>query len=121
MLDVLGLISSSTGMDAPYFAQMSDSQKKTDITPIQNSLDRVSTLRGVNFKWKDKKISPSLQMGLIAQETEKVFPELIGTNPEGFKTMNYMGLTGALVEAIKELKVQNEALRQRIEKLEKNK
>ena len=48
-------------------------------------------------------------MGLVAQDVEKVFPELV-RGEEGNKSLNYMGLTGALIEAIKELSAKVEAL-----------
>ena len=55
-------------------------------------------------------------MGVIAQEVEQVFPELIsGSFP---KSVNYNGLIGLLIESVKELKSENEELRKRLDKLE---
>jgi hypothetical protein len=52
-----------------------------------------------------------LQTGLIAQEVEKIFPELVKTDEEGFKSVNYIGLVPHLIEAIKELKLENQELK----------
>ncbi len=115
----------SNGVVSALNVAPSDSRKKTDIATIPNALDKVSALRGVNFKWKEEKPLAGQQMGLIAQEVETVFPELVTDDPTGYKALNYTGLSGALVEAIKELKLKNEALeketqllKERIEKLE---
>ena len=77
----------------------SDIAFKKDIEPLTNVLNRVKQLFGVNFRYKDNN---EKSMGLLAQDVEKVFPELI-KGEEGEKSLNYMGLTGAIVEAIKEL------------------
>ena len=58
-------------------------------------------------------------MGVIAQEVEQVFPELI--SGEFPKSVNYNGLIGVLIESVKELKAQNEEMRAEIEKLKKSK
>ena len=55
--------------------------------------------------------------GVIAQEVERVFPELVAIK-DGFRHVNYTALIGVLVEAVKELKADNDSLRARIEKLE---
>ena len=77
----------------------SDIAFKKDIEPLTNVLSKVTQLLGVNFRYKDNN---QKSMGLLAQDVEKVFPELI-RGEEGEKSLNYMGLTGAIVEAIKEL------------------
>jgi hypothetical protein len=63
----------------------------------------VRKLQGVNYFWKDKSQGEKQQIGFIAQDMEKVFPELVNTNESGFKSVNYVQLTAVLVEAIKEL------------------
>ena len=58
-------------------------------------------------------------IGMIAQEVEKVYPELIRSwGSKGYKNLDYQGMAGVLVEAVKELKTENEALVKRVEKLE---
>ena len=91
----------STGtLSATVFNSLSDIEYKTNIETIQNSLDIVNELRGVTFNWKENN-RPSV--GVIAQEVEKVIPELV-TEHNNKKSVNYDGLIGILIEAIKELK-----------------
>ena len=84
----------------------SDVSYKKDIKPLANVLSKVTQLLGVNFTYKKNN---EKSMGLIAQDVEKVFPELV-KGQEGEKSLNYMGLTGALIEAIKELEAKVAAL-----------
>ena len=86
----------------------SDIRLKTDISPIQGSLTRIQALNDVNCHWK-KHPETSLQTGFIAQEVQKIFPELVETDQEGFLSVNYTGLIPHLLEAIKELQEKNEA------------
>jgi hypothetical protein len=90
----------STGiLNATNFNSLSDRNKKTDIQIISNSLNIVENLNGITFKWIENGL-PSA--GLIAQDVEKYLPQLI-SNGENGKTLNYDGVIGVLVEAIKEL------------------
>ena len=59
-------------------------------------------INGVNYRWKDKEKGEELKMGLIAQNIEKVYPELVKTGKDGFKAVEYANLVAALIEAIKE-------------------
>ena len=85
----------------------SDIALKENINVIDNALDKVSQLKGVSFDWKRKDRGSSV--GLIAQDVEKVLPELVkettalGGN-DSHKNLNYNGIIGLLVESIKELK-----------------
>jgi hypothetical protein len=90
----------------------SDVRLKKAITPINNALERVTQLRGVNYKWIDETKGEELQMGVIAQEVEAIFPEVVSTDDEGYKSVAYNKLVSVLIEAIKELKAENEALKQ---------
>jgi len=91
-INVVGVIT------ATDFNSASDLILKTNIQPISNPIDKILQINGVTFNWRENN-KPSV--GIIAQEIEKVFPELVnGENP---KTVNYNGLIGLLIEAIKEL------------------
>ena len=96
------------------FNSTSDIKLKTNIHQIDDSLAKVIQIRGVTFNWKDTNRSSA---GVIAQEVEKVLPELV--NGEETKTVNYNGVIGALVEAVKELKVENDVLRERLDEVYK--
>ena len=89
----------------------SDIALKENINPITNALDKVLQLGGYSFDWKNKKRGSST--GLIAQEVEKVLPDLV-KDSKGLtnrKTLNYNGIIGLLVESIKELKREVESLK----------
>jgi hypothetical protein len=99
----------------------SDERLKENIVPIEGALEKVSNLRGVTFDWKRAGSSAGeapkgRQIGLIAQEVEKVLPEVVASN--GHKAVEYGNIVAVLVEAEKELKSQNEELKARIEALE---
>ena len=70
--------------------------------PINNVLQKINEVRGVYFNWKDENRSQNKQIGFIAQEIEKVFPELVNTDSKGFKSVAYANMSAVLLEAIKE-------------------
>jgi len=92
----------------------SDKRWKNDIKPLQNTLDKVTKLQGVSYKW-NKETRPAnddrMHIGFIAQEVEKVLPEMVSTDEKGYKAVSYDEMTAVLVEAVKELKAQNDALK----------
>jgi hypothetical protein len=102
----------------------SDVRLKTNLTPLTNVLEKLNYVRGVSFEWNEtyKSIGGSSvgrELGVIAQEVETVFPEVVTQLDNGYKTVDYSKLTAVLIEAVKELKAENDALKQRIERLEK--
>ena len=85
---------------------LSDINFKENVNTVDGALDKVSELRGVSFNWKE---SGEPSYGVIAQELENVLPELVhGDDP---KRVNYNGIIGVLIEAIKELKAEVEELK----------
>jgi len=83
----------------------SDINLKKNITPIKNSLDKILQLSGYEFDFIDKKYYGYLkqhQIGLIAQEVQKVIPEIVGKTSDGTLGVSYQHLTAVLIEAIKE-------------------
>ena len=90
----------STGtLSSTVFNSLSDENKKTNIKLIDNALEITENLNGVTFEWKDNGL-PSA--GLIAQDVEKYLPQLILNTQDG-KSLNYDGVIGVLVEAVKNL------------------
>ncbi len=91
----------------------SDIRYKKNINSIQNALKKVTNLRGVLFNWKTEKyqkqnFKTKRDLGLIAQEVEKEFPQLVHTDKKGYKSIAYSKLTAVLVQAVKELKQQQD-------------
>ncbi|WP_409478176.1 tail fiber domain-containing protein [Pseudobdellovibrio sp. HCB154] len=87
---------------AGTLTQSSDIRLKKDILPLQSSLDKILSLNGVSYYWKDEKV-PGRQVGLIAQEVEKVFPEIIKKDEKGFLSVGYQNLVAPLIESVKEI------------------
>lgn len=101
----------------------SDLRYKKNIVPMENSLSNILKINGVHYYWKqeefpEKHFSDKNQIGFIAQEIEKIFPEMVITDEKGFKSVDYARLTPVLVEAIKELNLRNEKLESKNQKLE---
>lgn len=90
------------------FNATSDRNAKMNITKIDDALGILSALNGVRFDWKQTGTSSA---GLIAQDVETVMPELVTTREDESKTMNYNGIVGVLVQAIKELQAEIELLK----------
>ncbi|HWV31040.1 MAG TPA: tail fiber domain-containing protein [Dyadobacter sp.] len=90
--------------------QSSDRRLKRDFAPLASSLEKFSHLKGYHYYWKDKDRDQSLQTGLVAQDVEAQFPELVKTDDKGFKSLNYTGLIPHLIESVKELAKQNAKL-----------
>ena len=91
----------------------SDVNLKTNIKTIEDPLKKVLQIRGVTFDWKENYKSSA---GVIAQEVEKSFPELV--NGENTKSVNYNGLIGLLIETVKNQQAQIDDLNNRLSKLE---
>ena len=92
----------------------SDIRFKHNVKTITNAVDTVNNLRGVMFH-KDNRNST----GVIAQEVEAVFPEVVHTNPEGLKSVAYGNIVGLLIEAVKEQQIQITSLKEEINNLKK--
>jgi hypothetical protein len=103
---------------AGRYLTSSDARLKSDIKPIESALDKLSAIRGVTFYWKDPKRSRAEQVGVLAQDVEKVFPQSVVTDERtGYKSVDNASLVSPLIEAVKELKAQNESEQQEIVQL----
>ena len=89
----------------------SDENLKKDITIVSDAISKVEALKGVTFKWKKNDADSA---GVIAQDVEKVLPEVVRSvnDPDGntYKAVNYAGLTSILIEAVKDLSARVKAL-----------
>jgi len=98
----------------------SDERLKKDIEVISNSLKKINQLTGVSFKWKDESMGNGVNLGLIAQNVEEVFPELVVTDEvSDLKSVQYSNLVAPLIEAVKELTEEIENLENRVSEVEK--
>ena len=108
----------------------SDLRYKRNVTEIDNALDGLMSFDGVYYDWKldefpDMGFSERKQIGVIAQEVENTFPELVMTDNEGYKSVDYTKFTPILIEALQEqqemieaLQKENVEMRMRLDKLE---
>ncbi len=85
------------------WACASDERLKNNIATLDNSLEKIINLRGVSYDMKDEPGPAGERIGVIAQEVEKQFPQLVSTGPNGMKSVQYDGLVAPLIEAVKEL------------------
>ncbi|HHD92510.1 MAG TPA: tail fiber domain-containing protein, partial [Candidatus Portnoybacteria bacterium] len=112
-------INNAGTVTANAFIYSSDKRLKKDIKNIPNALERILSLRGVSFKWRKNN---EQSLGLIAQEVEKVFPELVVTNQtDGMKAVKYGNLVAPLIEAVKEQQKQIDLFKKEIEQLKSSK
>ncbi|MBM3208778.1 hypothetical protein FJZ40_00590 [Candidatus Shapirobacteria bacterium] len=86
---------------------LSDIRFKENVTPIDRALAKILMLDGISFNWK---ASGNAGLGLSAQDVAKVFPELVSTDEQGVLSLNYGGLTGPIISAIKEQEMKLDAL-----------
>ncbi len=121
--------------------QTSDATLKENINTIQNATDKLNSLRGVSYNFKTKttlnkagrissdtirqgysgKESSDIHLGLLAQEVEKVFPDLVKVSEDGYKAVSYIELIPVLIEALKEQTKRLETLEIKVKKLENSK
>ena len=93
---------------------VSDITLKTGVQPIANPLQRLTALNGISFRWKDDCFGKNRELGLVAQEVEQVFPELMHTLDQDAKLVQYEKFVPVLVEAIKEQQKMIEELREMV-------
>lgn len=108
LLDQSGNLSMSGNLLANgNVTAFSDARLKTNIEPISNAVDKVLSLTGITYTRKD---TNAVGTGLIAQDVQKVLPQAVLENEDGYLSVAYGNLVGLLVEAIKELNAKVELL-----------
>jgi hypothetical protein len=106
----LTFVPSTGALVSTSVAGSSDARLKDDVKPITNALNKVKALQGVTYVRNDIE-DKSRQSGLIAQEVEKVMPEVVLTDENGYKAIAYGNLVGLLIESVKELSSEVELLK----------
>ena len=102
----------------------SDRRFKKDITPFDPVLDQLTALQPVHYFWRtaefpERHFGDARNYGLIAQDVEKVLPELVVTNDDGYKAIDYSKLPLLTIQAVKDLKSENDTLKERVAELER--
>ena len=103
---------------------VSDRRFKRDIAPFGSVLGSVAALQPVHYYWRaaefpDRHFGDSRAYGLIAQDVERVLPDLVVTGDDGYKAVDYSKLPLLTIQAVKELKDENDALTQRVNALDR--
>jgi hypothetical protein len=101
----------ATGDITAYYT--SDKRLKDNIKPISSALEKIDSLNGVEYDWNTElqTVHSGHDVGVIAQEVEQVLPEAVVTRDNGYKAVNYDKVIPLLLQAIKELKAEVEALK----------
>ncbi|MNX45931.1 Hyaluronidase protein (HylP) [compost metagenome] len=95
----------------------SDRNLKTHIETLTTVLQKINQIRGVSFEYKDQtKYATGIKIGVIAQELQKVYPEMVMKGKDGFLKVDYTQLTGMLIQAVKEQQKEMEGLKIRMDK-----
>jgi len=102
---------------AGSLTENSDVRLKKDITPISDVLSTLSQMSGYRYQWKNR-ANEDAQIGLIAQEVQAIYPELINENEEGILSVSYTKMVPVLLEAIKEQQEMIKGLEKRISQME---
>jgi hypothetical protein len=109
VLATSGNIAFSGNVTATDFNSTSDLNLKENIKTVENSLNTLTQLRGVSFDWKETGKS---SYGVIAQELEEILPDLVNTGE--VKSVNYNGIIGVLIEAVKEQQKEIDELKRKL-------
>ncbi|MEM4756115.1 MAG: tail fiber domain-containing protein, partial [Candidatus Woesearchaeota archaeon] len=109
-------VGGSVGATGFYYT--SDQNLKENIVPLEGALQKITQLTPVTFTWKNSTTNTT-QIGLLAQDVEQVYPELVGQNADGIKSLQYGNLVAPLIAAIKEQQAQIDAQQKEIETLKK--
>ena len=95
--------------------QSSDERLKDNVTPIYNALDKVKQIGGYEFDWNDNQTTyEGHDVGVLAQEIEKVLPEIVTTRDNGYKAVRYEKIVALLIEAVKEQQLQIDELKSKL-------
>jgi len=97
----------------------SDERLKEDIVDLESPLEKIMALRDVTFTWKDETLAKrGTQIGFVAQEVQKVLPELIGETPDGMLGVDYASMAPVLVGGIQEQQTQIDTMQSQIADLQ---
>ena len=110
-----------------YSSTISDRRLKDDIVTITNAVDKIKALRGVEYTWNAGTRKDKRDLGLIAQEVEKVLPEIVHEHDmplmegaeenETYKTVDYEKIVGVLIEGMKEQQAEIDLLKAEVKAL----
>ena len=92
----------------------SDERLKDNVELIQQPIDKIKQIKGVSFDWNDKSEHTGHDIGVIAQDIEKILPEIVATRDNGFKAVRYEKIVALLIEAVKDQQSQIDELKAKL-------
>ena len=106
----------NVGEDVVAYAS-SDKRYKDNLQVITNPIDKVKSLTGYTFTWNNKheQFNGNNDIGVVAQEVEKVLPEIVDTRDNGYKAVKYEKMVALLIEAVKDQQEQIDELKQKLD------
>jgi trimeric autotransporter adhesin len=110
-LDVNGVIRCTS------LIQSSDARYKTNIQSLFSVSEKLNHINAYTYNWKDAGQNNDLQIGLLAQEVQKVYPELVKADEQGMLAVNYSGLIPVLLQAVKEQQIEINLLKERVKSI----
>ena len=102
----------ATGDITAFFS--SDERLKDNITPIEGALEKINQIGGYGFDWNDNSEHSGHDVGVIAQEIEKVLPEVVVDRDNGYKAVRYDKIVALLINAVKEQQLQIDELKSKL-------
>jgi len=123
LLHVNGTLAASGSTISASYSTWSDGRYKEKISTLDNQLDKIEKVKSVSYFWKKDKFTEKFpttkQIGFIAQDIEKIYPELVTIDNKGYKAVEYGKFAPILVEAVKELNAKNGYLKKENAELKK--
>ncbi|MFA5928415.1 MAG: tail fiber domain-containing protein [Candidatus Margulisiibacteriota bacterium] len=107
----VGVAGDGSEARANAWNSLSDARLKTNLVKLSGAMEKIDLLNGYYFNWKEG-VDKKQQVGVIAQEVEKVLPEVVSEGSDGYKSVEYSKMAPLFIEAFKELQAENEALKE---------
>ncbi|MCF8278032.1 MAG: tail fiber domain-containing protein [Flavobacteriales bacterium] len=107
IVDINGNLTITGKFNSNGIQEVSDARYKKNIEKLNGALSKVMRIEGVTYNWRqdefpERAFGPRTEIGFIAQELEKIYPELVNTNTDGYKSVQYSHMVPVLLEAMKE-------------------
>jgi hypothetical protein len=115
--DILTIFGNGNATLAGILTQLSDARLKKNILPLQNVLSQLNTINAYHYQWSEEGRDSTWQIGVLAQEVQQVFPELVMKDEKGNLSVNYSGLIPVLLASVKEQQAQIEQLKKQQEEI----
>ncbi len=114
---LLTLFDNSNATLSSFLTQLSDARLKQDIVPINSTINDIKKINAYSYYWKDENKDRDQQIGLLAQEVDAVYPQLVKKDAAGLLSVNYNGFVPLLIKGMQEQQQQIEELKTRVEEL----